>query len=103
MEVWIESRSVAFYRNTNSFWIDASITQRSDTTNPKLIEAIRENKTSIKFTPDNPKEFSWITTWPYLVFQISHSETKKTFAKSGNQEYLVATEVTKCELFKATS
>jgi len=105
MEIWTEARSVAFYRNSGSFFIDATVTKKTESGNKILENSIQEfGKYSIRFSPRSPKEYNWLTTWPYLAFKISHSEEKKYNAKgTQNSEVLVASEVAKCELFKADS
>jgi len=102
MEIWCETRSTAFYRNSQSFFIDATIT-KIEAENKSYLQsnATVFSKISIKFTPQEPTEYNWITTWPYLAFRITRIEDKKFNAKGGSNEVFIAGSIEKCELSKA--
>jgi len=104
MEIWCEIRSTAFYRNSQSFFIDATAIKIDEGQNNYLQSSpVLFSKLSIKFTPTDPREYDWITTWPYLAFRIVRVEEKKFNAKSGGSEVFIASSIEKCELSKVES
>ena len=104
MEFLGATDSAAFYQNTQTFFIEAKVIKVTEES-PHLSEKAKIlTKQSIKFTPKNPEDYNWLTTWPYIAVKICRVEEKRGFnIKPGKTENLIATSIEKCELSKVES
>ena len=111
MEFWVSLRRVSFYKqknNTVGIYIDGQINKidnTNTTADPNFFDTKINDVKSFKLQVDSEDitDHCWLPKADFAVFRVVGKETHPLGQRHKNGDLLVASSVTKCELFKDTS
>lgn len=102
MEFFAELTATSYYHKNRNFFLDGLITEITKNQSDSLQNYKIGDKVSIKFSPANVKEYSWLVENRIGFFKAIRADPKK-FPKNGVTHELIVTEARKCVLSLAES